>query len=179
MNRYALASLSAALLLTACGPAQPPADTRLQRQPGSWTMIHYTMAYDAKGLSGDMAEMVKAAQAMVGKKEIGEPVCLSAERVAKDDLAKRLAEAIQLGPEWKTTRSAVKDGNVYFEATMNDPAQGSGKMTITGTLSPTTTDLIQTNNGTLLAPQKGQIHTVIKTENRRVGDCTPGQMTLD
>jgi Protein of unknown function (DUF3617) len=137
------------------------------------------MAYDAKGLSGDMAEMVKAAQAMVGKKEIGEPVCLSAERVAKDDLAKRLAEAIQLGPEWKTTRSAVKDGNVYFEATMNDPAQGSGKMTITGTLSPTTTDLIQTNNGTLLAPQKGQIHTVIKTENRRVGDCTPGQMTLD
>lgn len=178
MNRFALTSSSTALLLAACGPAQTPDSRSLARQPGSWTMVSYIMAYDAKGLTGDMAEMVKAGQATVGKKEISEPICLTAEAIAKDDLPTRLAEAVQLGPEWKTIRSAVKDGKVDFEAAMNDPTQGKAKMTITGTLSPTTTDLIRTNDGTLPAPQKGHIHTVLKTENRRVGDCTAGQMTL-
>jgi hypothetical protein len=178
MKHHALASSSTALLLTACDAARTSDTGFLVRQPGNWTMIHYIMAYDAKRLTGDIAEIVEAAQASVGKKEINDPVCLAGETIAKDDPASRLAEAIQLGPEWKTTRSAIKDGKVDFEAAMNDPAQGSGKMTITGTLSPTTTDLIQTNDGTLPAPQKGQIHTVIKTENRRVGNCTLGQMTL-
>jgi hypothetical protein len=59
---------------------------------------------------------------------------------------------------------------------MDDPTHGKGRMTITGKLSPTTTDLILTSDGTL-APQKGSIHTVIKTENGREGECAQGQVS--
>jgi hypothetical protein len=61
---------------------------------------------------------------------------------------------------------------------MDDPTHGKGRMTITGKLSPTTTDLILTSDGTLPAPQKGSIHTVIKTENGREGECEPGQVSV-
>ncbi len=175
MTRNTIAALPVTLFLMACSSSQISADNSIQRQPGSWSMLTYTMAMEGTGLTGDMAEMIKAGQASVGKKEISDPVCLTAATVGKDDLAKRLAEAIRLGPEWKTTRSVINASKVDFEAAMDDPAQGEGKMTITGTLSATNSDLIVTSEGTLPSPQKGRIRTVMKTENTRTGDCTPGQ----
>jgi len=169
------------LLAAGCSAISPaPAPTvAIQRQAGSWEFIHYTMAFEGTGLSGDMAEMVKAGQASVGQKDLGGPLCLLAEEAAKDDLTIRLQEAIHLGPEWKIARAAVAaDGTVDFAATMDDPQQGKGTMSITGRLTATTTDLLVTTDASQPAPGKGHIHTVMKQENTRKGDCEPDQATI-
>jgi Protein of unknown function (DUF3617) len=165
------------LLLSACTAAPSP-DAALHRQSGSWTLVNYTMDFRGENLTGDMAEMLKAGRASVGKKDIGGPVCLTPALVAKDDLTARLREVIQFGPEWKVQRSVIKDGNVDFALSMNEPQQGRGKMTITGKLTPTTTDLILTADSYLAGPGKGHIYTKIKQENARVGECTAGQDTM-
>ena len=151
----------------------------VRRQPGSWQMLRYTMAFDATGVTGGMAEMVKAGQASIGHKDSSGPLCLSAEQAAKDTLQLRLQEAMQLGPEWKVLRSAVAaDGKVDFAAAMDDPQQGKGEITITGAITPTTTDLLVTSDAHEPAPGKGHVQTRMKTENTRVGDCTPGEDPL-
>ena len=145
------------------------------RQPGSWTLLHYTMAFDADGVSGGMRDMVAAGQASIGKKDFGGPLCLSAAQAAKDDPAARLAEAVRLGPEWKVIRSKVSAGKVDYAASMDDPAMGRGTITIKGNISPTTTDLLVTTDSFEPPPGKGHIHTVMKQENTRVGECTARQ----
>jgi hypothetical protein len=177
----------AILLLSACNGGRTSAKADAQstsaatttapyRQTGSWIMLHYAIDFEGTGISDDMAELVKAGRASVGKKEFGGPLCLSAEVAAKDDLNARLQEAIRFGPEWKIVRSALAaDGKVDFAATMEDPAQGKASMTITGQITPTTTDLLVTTDSWQPAPGKGHIHTVLKQENTRKGDCTPGQ----
>lgn len=186
--RQALISASLIPLLGSCGPppkhssdedslraADATASTSVKRQPGSWTMIHYTMAFDAENVTGGMAEMVKAGQASVGKKEFGGPLCLDAELAAKDELAARLKEAIHFGPGFRDIHSGVKDGKVDFAAVREDPVDGKSRITITGILTSTTTDLIVTTDAWQPAPGKGHIRTVMKQENSRVGDCSPGQ----
>lgn len=73
----------------------------------------------------------------------------------------------------------LADGTVDFAASMEDPAQGPtltrAQMTIIGQITPTTTDLLVTTESWQPAPGKGHIRTVMKTENRRKGDCPPGQ----
>ena len=102
MMRGKLAAL-AALLLCACqaapGGPERTVEKGIVRQAGSWTLLHYTMAFDATGVSGGMRDLVAAGQASIGKKDFGGPLCLSPERAAKDDIAARLAEAVRLGPE--------------------------------------------------------------------------------
>jgi len=164
------------LLLCACQAAPGgPERTREQgivRQGGSWTLLHYTMVFDASGVSGGMRDLVAAGQASIGKKDFGGPLCLSAAQAAKDDTAARLAEAVQLGPEWNVIRSDISAGTVDFAASMDDPKMGHAAITITGTVSATTTDLLVTTDSYEPAPGKGHIHTVMKQENTRVGDCT-------
>jgi hypothetical protein len=173
-----ITALLSALLVSCAG--QPVAKTDpIRRQPGSWTQVHYIMAYDAAGVTGGMAEMVSAGQAMIGKKDFGGPACLDAATVAKDDLAGRLREAIQIGPEWSVKRSTVVGGKVNFLAVMDDPQMGKGELSITGTISPTTTDLIVTSDGHQPAPGKGHVRTVMKQENTRVGNCAPGDPKWD
>lgn len=168
-----------ALQLCAC-QAQPGGPERtvergIVRQPGSWTLLHYKMAFDASGVSGGMRDMVAAGQSSIGKKDFGGPLCLSAAQAVKDDTAARLAEAVRLGPEWKVIRSEISAGTVDFVASMDDPAMGRGAITITGAISPTTTDLLVTTDSFEPAPGRGHIHTVMKQENTRVGDCTAGE----
>jgi hypothetical protein len=178
MIRGRLAAL-AALLLCACQAApngpERTVEKGIVRQGGSWTLLHYTMAFDASGVTGGMRDLVAAGQASIGKKDFGGPVCLSAAQAAKDDIAARLAEALQLGKEWKVIRSDISAGAVDFAASMDDPKLGRGTITIVGTISPTTTDLLVTTDGFEPAPGAGHIHTVMKQENTRVGDCTAGE----
>lgn len=147
----------------------------VKRQPGSWAMIHYTMAFDAENVTRDMADRVRAGKASVGRKDFGGPLCLEAGLAAKDDLATRLKEAVHLGPEFRVIRSAIKNGNVDFAAVSEDPVNGKRRVTISGLLTPATSDLVVTTDTTQPAPGKGQIRTVMKQENSRVGDCLPGQ----
>ena len=148
----------------------------VKRQPGSWEALHYTMAFDATGVTGSMAEAVKAGQASIGQKDFGGPECLTHEMAAKDDLMARIGEAMRFGPEWTITRATVSStGEVDFAASMDDELQGRGEMTITGVITPTTTDLLVTTDAFEPPPGKGHIHTVMKQENTRVGDCTASQ----
>lgn len=147
----------------------------VKRQPGSWAMVHYTMVFDAENVAGGMAELVEAGQASVGKKEFGGPLCLDAKLAAKDDLGARLKEAIRLGPEFRVIRSGLENGKVDFAAVSKDPESGTSRITITGNLTPTTSDLVVTTEAWQPAPGQGYIRAVMKQENSRVGDCLPGQ----
>ncbi|WP_310532731.1 hypothetical protein [Novosphingobium sp.] len=169
----------AATLLASCSGSRVSQPDQVRRQPGSWTQVHYIMAYDATDVNGAMADVVSAGQAMIGKKDFGGPACLEAATVAKDNLAGRLREAIQIGPEWSVKRSTVVDGKVNFLAAMDDPQMGKGELSITGTISPTTTDLVVTSDARQPAPGKGHVRTVMKQENTRVGDCTSGEATWE
>lgn len=188
MNKQSLFhSIALVVLLSACaqsgggsatettGAADATPTASPKRQPGSWALLNYTMAFEGKNVAGGMAEMVEAGRSSVGKKQFGGPLCLTTGLAAKDTLEARLEEAIRFGQEWKVVRSTIEDGNVVFEAIMDDPQQGMGKMTITGILTPTTTDLLLTTDSWQPAPGKGHIHTMIKTENTRTGECMPGQ----
>lgn len=138
-------------------------------------MIRTSIAYDAENVEGGMAELVKAGKASVGKKDVGGPLCLSADMAAKGDLSARLNEAIRFDNEWRVLRSEVKDGKVDFAADMDDAVNGHAEMTITGTITTTTTDLTVTNDAWQPDLGKGHIRTVMRQENSRVGDCSPGQ----
>lgn len=188
MNRqHLINAVALVILLSACAQGDGGSATEItkaadatpaaspKRQPGSWAFLNYTMAFEGKNVAGDMAEMVEAGRSSIGKKQFGGPLCLTAELAAKDTLETRLREAIRFGQEWKVVRSTIKDGNVVFEAMTDDPRPGMGKMTITGILTPTTTDLLLTTDSWQPAPGKGHIHTMIKTENTRKGECMPGQ----
>lgn len=150
----------------------------VKRQPGSWSIIHTTMAFDAVSVAGGMAEMVKVGKASIGKKDVGGPLCLTAETADTDDLTARLNEAIRFDQEYRVLRSEWKDGKVDFRAVREDPTDGKSELTITGTLTPTSTDLVVTTDAWQPAPGKGHIRTVMKQENSRVGDCSPGQDPL-
>ena len=141
-------------------------------------MTHTTLAFDATGVEGGMADLAAAGKTSVGKPDVGGPVCLAAKTTRKDNLAARLRELIQIGPEWKVVRATVTGGEVDFFATMNDPQQGTAKMTIVGRISPAQTSLTMTTDSYQPAPGKGHIHTVMQQENVRVGDCTPGEDTF-
>lgn len=180
--RHVFAAAWLAIALASCaGPKDRgesgtvSTDAAPKRQPGSWTIVHSTMAFGADNVAGGMAEMVKAGKASIGKKDIGGPLCLSAETAGKDDLVARLNEGIRFGPDWRVTRSEIKDGKINYAAVREDPTEGKSELTITGTLTATTTDLIVTTDGWQPAPGKGHIRAVLRQENSRVGDCSPGQ----
>ena len=180
--RIAALRLALAASLTGCSPAaKPPTaapEAMLKRQPGSWTFRHEIVAYDATGVTGDMAEMVKAGKASVGTKDDSGPLCLDAKTVSDDSQSKRLQEAIQFGPEWKVERAVFEDGKVDFKAVMRSAEQGDGEMTIVGTLSPTLTDLTLVTAASRPGGGTGSIRTNFHTRNERVGDCTPGEDTM-
>lgn len=160
---------------TTSGQTTENAPALIKRQPGSWSIIHTTMAFDAENVAGGMAEMAKAGKASIGKKDVGGPLCLTAEKADTDDLTARLNEAMQFGKEWTVARSTLKDGKVDFVATMDDAQQGKNVMTVTGSISHTITDLTVTIDAWQPAPGKGHVHAVMRQQNSRLGDCTPGQ----
>lgn len=87
----------------------------------------------------------------------------------------RIKEAIRLGPEFRVIRSGLENGKVDFAAVSEDPESGTSRITITGNLTATTSDLVVTTEAWQPAPGQGYIRTVMKQENSRVGDCSPGQ----
>ncbi|BCA60700.1 DUF3617 family protein [Sphingomonas sp. HMP6] len=180
---FRLAALTVCIaVLHGCGPAQKSLSAApeilLKRQPGSWTFESEILAFDATGMSGDIAEMAKAGKAAVGTKNGSGPACLEAKTVSDDSFKKRLQEAIQFGPEWKVQRSSFEDGKVDFKATMRSVDQGDGEMTIVGTISPTLTDLTLVTTSNRPGGGTGSLRTTIHTRNARVGACTAGEDTL-
>ena len=176
-----IAVVALLLALAACSPGHAPnpaVATAPKRQAGSWTMQQQIIAYDATGVTGQMADMVTAGKAAVGTRDMNGPVCLTADTVAGDDLQARLHEAVQFGREWTVERSSLKDGNVDFAATFHSKDQGDGKMTIIGTITPTLTDLTLVTSSRRPGGGTGQITTTMHTRNERVGDCTPGEDTF-
>lgn len=169
------------LALAGCAPDTAPiaaVAAPVQRQAGSWTMERQVIAYDATGITGQMAGTVAAGKAAVGTRDMGGPVCLTEETVVDDDLLARLHEAIQFGPEWKIERSEQRESNVDFAATFESVDQGSARMTIIGTITPSLTDLTVVSSSRPPGGGSGQVTTTMHVRNERVGDCTPGEDTF-
>lgn len=174
-----------AAFVTSCGSPEPQSGTETQgsssspapfpkRLAGSWMVSSQTVRYLASGLPASMAGMAEAGKASVGKKDVGGPVCLTEARANDDTLDTRLQEAIRFGSEWSPEKREFKDGRVEFAAASHDPRDGEGRMTITGELKPDYTRL------TVVTISKqpggpGRIETEMLIENKRVGDCAPGQ----
>ncbi|APG62009.1 hypothetical protein LPB140_03345 [Sphingorhabdus lutea] len=145
------------------------------RQAGSWTMVHYIMAFEGKNLDKAMAGLLSAGESSVGKKDFGGPLCLLKKTSSKDNLFTRIKEGVNFGPEWKIIRMSIKNNIVDFYATMEDPQAGRAEMTITGILTDKSTDLVIITDSYQPAPGKGHIHTVMKQENSRIGECIADQ----
>ena len=176
-----LTALALLIMLGACdanSASKPASAVSIKRQPGSWTFDREIIAFDAAGLTGDMAEMAKAGKASVGTKDASGPACIEPATVSDDSLTKRLQEAIQFGPEWKVERSSLVDGKVDFKAAMRSNEQGDGEMTIVGTLSPVLSDLTLITASSRPGGGAGSIRTTMHTRNERIGDCTPGEDTM-
>lgn len=163
--------LTAAILVSACGGREVAETPSFKRQPGSWRIIHTMTAFDASGVSGGMADMAAAGKASVGKPDNGGPVCLTATDTPNDTLRTRLDEAMRMGPEWQVVRSTFAGGKVDYAAAMDDPVQGKATLSITGSLSPVSTNLIVTTDAYEPAPGKGHIRTVARHEAARLGNC--------
>lgn len=180
INALAVMLTCAALgVLPACSAADtaPAAvDASPKRTAGSWLVTTTTVRYEATGLPPAMAGMADAGKASIGKKDVGGPVCLTDAKAADDTIDTRLQEAIRFGSEWSPEKREFRDGIIDFVATSHDPRDGEGRMTINGTLKPDLTRL------TLVTVSRqpdgpGRIETEMLIENRRVGDCAPGQDT--
>lgn len=181
--RHSLILLTIAASLAACSvqPAKDetgddsiPEAASPKRKAGSWLVTTMTMRYDTAGLPPAMKDMADAGKASIGKKDVGGPVCLTAAKAAEDTVNARLQEAIRFGSEWRVERQEFKNGTVDFVATRFDPMDGDSRMEIKGTVTPEHTKLTLVTTATQPGGP-GRIETEIATENRRVGDCTPGQ----
>lgn len=183
MRNSRLIPLTLAGLLAACS-AQPTrnetgdgpvaASVSPKREAGSWLVSTMTTRYDTSGLPPAMKDMAEAGKASIGKKDVGGPVCLTAAKAAEDTVNTRLQEAIRFGSEWRVERQEFKNGTVDFVATRFDPNDGDSRMAIKGTIAPEHTKLTLVTTATQPGGP-GRIETEMVTENRRVGDCAPGQ----
>ena len=179
MTRAAISVLIGLMMVLAGCRAQTDRDATLQptvhRRAGSWKMVHTVTAFSASNVSGGMADIVAAGEASIGKPDVGGPVCLEAAQVAGDTLSTRLEEAVRIGPEWHVTRSTVRNGKVDFSASMDDPVQGRGTLTITGSVSAIATNLVVTTDAHQPAPGKGRVQTLMRQDNARIGACMPSR----
>lgn len=170
-GRITWPAVIAVMLVTAACTPSPPAIDSVQRQPGSWTIVRTMTVFDATGVSGGMAEMATAGKASVGKQDNGGPVCLTGADTAKDTLRTRLDEAMRMGPEWKVVRNSFTGGKVDYAAEMDDPVQGKATLSITGAISPVSTNLIVTTDAREPVPGTGHIRTAARYEAARLGNC--------
>ena len=109
----------------------------------------------------------------MGTREVSGPLCLSAGTVAHDDLGVRLREAVQFGQEWKVERSDFRGGGVDFAASLQSKGQGNRRITITGTLDASQTNLILITTERQSDDGAGEATTTLHIRNKRVGDCVP------
>jgi Protein of unknown function (DUF3617) len=162
------AALAIFTSLTACTPADG-ADP-VKRQAGGWEVTRNMVRFEAPAMPADM---LTAAKSSIGKPDVG-TLCLTAETAAKDTLATRLNEVIQLGPEWKIGTSKLEDGKVTFAASFDQPDQGKGEMTITGTMSGAASDLTMISKG---ADASGTaISSETRVQSRHIGACPADAM---
>jgi hypothetical protein len=163
-----LGALTVFVSLTACAPAGS-ADP-VKRLAGGWEITRNMVRFEAPGMPADV---IAAAKSSIGKPDIG-LLCLKAETAAQDTLATRLNEVVQLGPEWKIGTSILTGGKVGFAASFDQPGQGKGEMTITGTLSDAASDLTLITNGV----DAGGAATTseIRVQSRHLGKCPADAM---
>jgi Protein of unknown function (DUF3617) len=154
--------------LTACSPAGD-ADP-VKRQAGGWEITRNMVRFEAPAMPADM---IAAAKSSIGKPDVG-LLCLKPETAAKDTLAVRINDVIQLGPEWKIQTSKLENGKVNFAASFDQPDQGKGEMTITGTLSDTASDLTLITKGVDF--NNTATESEMRVESRHLGECPPDAM---
>lgn len=154
--------------LTACTPtgSADPA----KRQAGGWEVTRNMVRFEAPSMPADM---IAAAKSSIGKPDIG-LLCLKAETAAKDTLAVRLNDVIQLGPEWKIGTSTLTDGKVNFAASFDQPDQGKGEMTITGTLSNVASNLTLITKGVDFNGTATESE--MRVQSRHLGECPADAM---
>lgn len=158
-------ALALAATLSAC--AQAGSADPVKRQAGGWEVTTTMLRFEAPGMP---AEMVAGAKSSIGKADIG-LICLKADTVAKDTLASRLSDVVKLGPEWKIASSTLADGKVNFAASFDQPGQGKGDMTITGTLAANASDLTMISKG--VDASGGKVTTEMRVQSRHIGACPP------
>lgn len=163
-----LAALTILASLTACasaGSADPA-----KRQAGGWEITRNMVRFEAPAMPADM---IAAARSSIGQPDIG-LLCLKAETAAKDTLAVRLNDVVQLGPEWKIGTSTLKEGKVNFAASFDQPDQGKGEMTITGTLSDIASNLTLITKGVDFNGTATESE--MRVQSRHLGECPADAM---
>jgi Protein of unknown function (DUF3617) len=162
------AALAIFTSLTACTPADG-ADP-VKRQAGGWEVTRNMVRFEAPTMPADM---IAAAKSSIGKPDVG-LLCLKAETAAKDTLATRINDVIQLGSEWKIGTSKLEGGKVNFSAYFDKPDQGKGEMTITGTMSDAASDLTLITKGVDFNGTATESE--MRVQSHHLGKCPPDAM---
>jgi hypothetical protein len=174
MKMFSTLIVFTTLSVTACAPAPKITSTRLA---GSWESLQTVTAYKATGVDPYNEG------AMLGKEMRDGPYCIGSEFAAKESLFDRaMGGRIGTPSDWKIIRSSFENGKVDVALQLNIPNQDKILTEVTGTLTPTTNSLVIVSDVARSAVRSvneaGQVHIVQKIEDRRIGDCTPGQLQV-
>ena len=134
-------------------------------------------AFDTVNLSPAMGGMATDGKRSIGYKNPLGPICVTQQTAALDTLQLRLDDTSMLQPDWQIKRARLSNGTLDFFATRFDPDSGHSELRITGSITPTLTDLITVYDADEFRPGKGRTHSVWQSRNERVGNCTPDEAT--
>ena len=156
-------ALVCAISLAACTSGD--SGDSVKRKAGGWEITTTMVRFEAPGMPADMAAGAKSS---IGKPDTG-LLCLTEATAAKDNLATRLNQVVHFGPEWTVATSTFAGGKVNHIASFDDPAQGKGQASITGTMSATASDLTLITKGT--DASNAATETEMRVQSRHLGAC--------
>ena len=150
------------------------AATAPKRLAGSWVRTNTVTRYEVSGPIPAWAREAGIGKASVGQKTVENPRCLSRQRAAADTLDARLRD-VATRHRWTEERREFSHGRVSFAASRRDLVGFEIRVVVTGALSADRSLLtVVTTSRPVVGTGRFEIESVI--ENRRLGDCSPGQL---
>jgi hypothetical protein len=177
----ALIAISSSIALAACGGAAgEDADTdgdgvvstaeaaallaseggQMKPEPGKYSAKMTFIKADIPGLPAEMQEMIGAQMANTFE------FCLTPEMAEEG-----FGETMQQGRDDNCTmdRLDIDGGSIDMAMTCNDPGSGQMQIAMTGTISPTGSDLTMVTQGAF--GEMGEANIEMNVKQERIGDC--------
>lgn len=156
--------LAASTTLAACSAGDRD-DGDIKMKAGKWSQSMTVESFDLPEAPPEVAEMM---QAMVGQTQTTE-VCMTEDQVAKG--WEEQAKSQMSSEECETESFSAQGGKLTGKVTCAAPDGGSAVMTIDGSYSDTSMDMLMSSDITDRNMGGGKM--VMRLAGERVGDCDP------
>jgi len=166
--------LAAAIALAGCGggteddateQAAAAAATVVKPLPGQYSTTLELVEFDVPGLSDNMKSMAQQAAAS-GFAE-GNSFCLTPEQAEEGSqrMVRELAEN-----DCTYNKFDVSGGAIDADLTCTADDGSQGKVTMTGTMTPESSDMVMVMDHQV--PGMGKAHMKVNVKSQRIGDCS-------